>query len=101
MLILRGLKSGQFQTTHLSKAVNAHDCYRGLYLLDVLGSPEPQTSIRIKSHVFYARTSRKNQKKYNRLWDLGGDKKQKDENSTIRQATMPIDNNGGNMYAIA
>ena len=28
-------------------------------------------------------------------------KKQKDENSTIRQATMPIDNNGGNMYALA
>ena len=59
LLILRGLKSGQFQTTHLGKAVNAHDCYRGLYLLDVLGSPEPQTSIRIKSHVFYVRTQRK------------------------------------------
>ena len=52
MLILRGLKSGQFQTTHLSKAVNAHDCYRGLYLLDVLGSPEPHIANKKKVHVF-------------------------------------------------
>ena len=75
MLILRGLKSGQFQTTHLGKAVNAHDCYRGLYLLDVLGSPEPQTSIRNKVPRFLCLHIKKNQKKYNRLWDLGGDKK--------------------------
>ena len=80
MLILRGLKSGQFQTTHLSKAVNAHDCYRGLYLLDVLGSPEPQTSIRIKSHDFFMSVrkenkSNKSKNKYNRLGDLGKVKK--------------------------
>ena len=43
-----------------------------------------------------------NQKKYNRLWDLGGDKKrtEKNENSKLRQATEPIDNHGGNMYAL-
>ena len=47
---------------------------------------------------FYVRTSKKNTIALGTWAEI---KKQKDENSTIRQATMPIDNNGGNMYALA
>ena len=71
MLILRGLKSGQFQTTHLGKAVNAHDCYRGLYLLDVLGSPEPQTSIRNKVPRFLCQHIKKKANKIQSPLGLG------------------------------
>ena len=39
--------------------------------------------------------------KYNRLGDLGKDKKTTYEKQRLRQATEPIDNNGGNMYALA
>ena len=75
----------------------------GFAYLNNLGSPGPhETNKEIKSHdFFYVCTSRKNQKKYNRLGDLGGYKKKKNENSKLWQATEPIDNHGGNMYALA
>ena len=48
------------------------------------------------------RKENKSKNKNNRLGDLGGDKKrtEKNENSKLWQATEPIDNHGGNMYAL-
>ena len=49
------------------------------------------------------RKENKSKNKNNRLGDLGGDKKEqkKNEKHKLWQATEPIDNHGGNMYALA
>ena len=45
--------------TNQCKAVNAHDEFRGLYLFDWLGSPEPHIVDKIQvPRFFYVRTQR-------------------------------------------
>ena len=76
----------------------------GFAYLNNLGSPGPhETNKEIKSHdFFYVCTSRKNQRINTIVLGTWADiKKQKNENSKLRQATEPIDNHGGNMYALA
>ena len=53
MLIFDFLKPEQFQKTHQSKAVNAHDDFRGLYLFGELGSSGPQEINKKKSPTFF------------------------------------------------
>lgn len=69
---LGNVKLRPFAKSTESKAVNARDEFRGLYLFGRLGSRRPHITVRKKSHVFYARKSekRKSEKKY-RLRDLG------------------------------
>ena len=52
--------------------------------------------------LFMSAHQEKNQKKYNRLGTWAEIKKRTAyEKQKLRQATEPIDNNGGNMYALA
>ena len=50
--------------TNQCKAVNAHDEFRGLYLFDWLGSPEPHIVDKIQvPRFFYVRTQREETKR--------------------------------------
>ena len=53
MLILGIAKLRHFRQIYLSKAVNAHDDFRGLYLLGRLGSRRPRIPNKIKSPTFF------------------------------------------------
>lgn len=56
---LGNVKLRPFAKSTESKAVNARDEFRGLYLFGRLGSRRPHITVRKKSHVFYARKSEK------------------------------------------
>ena len=76
----------------------------GFAYLNNLGSSGPhETNKEIKSHdFFYVCTSRKNQRINTIVLGTWADiKKQKNEKHKLWQATEPIDNHGGNMYALA
>lgn len=68
---LGNVKLRPFAKSTESKAVNARDEFRGLYLFGRLGSRRPHITVRKKSHVFYARKSEKKNRKMYRLGDLG------------------------------
>ena len=60
MLILGIAKLRHFRQIYLSKAVNAHDGFRGLYLLGRLGSRRPRIPNKKKvPRFFYALKSKK------------------------------------------
>ena len=75
----------------------------GFAYLNNLGSPGPhETNKEIKSHDFFMSAHQEKIKRNTIVLGTWADiKKQKNENSKLRQATEPIDNHGGNMYALA
>lgn len=81
---LGNVKLRPFAKSTESKAVNARDEFRGLYLFGRLGSRRPHITVRKKSHVFYARKSekRKSEKKVSPQ-GLGQKKKQIQKMKTI------------------
>ena len=69
MLVLGIAKLRHFRQIYLSKAVNAHDGFRGLYLLGRLGSRRPRIPNKKKVPRFFMPLSQR-KKLANRHWGL-------------------------------